>query len=73
MRESISLVKGDKEIYPAYAALGHLMNGYDAGLYSYMYSLVFAADMYATVFKKDPFSPELGLLDPLSALRIRCT
>lgn len=25
-----------------------------------MYSLVFAADMYATVFKKDPLDPELG-------------
>jgi hypothetical protein len=26
----------------------------------YMYSLVFAADMYATVFKKDPLDPALG-------------
>jgi Zn-dependent oligopeptidase len=25
-----------------------------------MYSLVFAADMYATVFKKDPLDPSLG-------------
>jgi hypothetical protein len=25
-----------------------------------MYSLVFAADMYATVFKKDPLDPALG-------------
>lgn len=25
-----------------------------------MYSLVFAADMYATVFKKNPLDPELG-------------
>jgi Zn-dependent oligopeptidase len=25
-----------------------------------MYSLVFAADMYATVFKKDPLNPALG-------------
>ena len=28
--------------------------------HSYTYSLVFAADMYATVFKKDPLDPELG-------------
>jgi Zn-dependent oligopeptidase len=27
---------------------------------SYTYSLVFAADMYATVFKKDPLDPERG-------------
>jgi hypothetical protein len=26
----------------------------------YTYSLVFAADMYATVFKKDPLNPALG-------------
>jgi len=30
------------------------------GYYGYMYSLVFAADMYATVFKKDPLNPALG-------------
>ena len=28
----------------------------------YTYSLVFAADMYATVFKKAPLSPDLGKL-----------
>lgn len=28
----------------------------------YTYSLVFAADMYATVFKKDPLNPVLGKL-----------
>jgi Zn-dependent oligopeptidase len=27
---------------------------------SYTYSLVFAADMYATVFKADPLDPERG-------------
>lgn len=27
---------------------------------SYTYSLVFAADMYATVFKGDPLDPALG-------------
>lgn len=27
---------------------------------SYTYSLVFAADMYATVFKKNPLDPSLG-------------
>ena len=30
------------------------------GYYGYMYSLVFAADMYATVFKNDPLDPALG-------------
>lgn len=54
------------------------------GYYGYMYSLVFAADMYATVFKKDPLNPESGekykksILVPggsreeLESLTVRC-
>jgi Zn-dependent oligopeptidase len=34
-----------------------------------MYSLVFAADMYATVFKKDPLDPMLGYKYKNSILR----
>jgi len=49
-----------------------------------MYSLVFAADMYATVFKNDPLDPALGeryknsILVPggsreeLDSLTVRC-
>lgn len=61
LRESISLVKNDKEFKPGQASFGHITGGYDAGYYGYMYSLVFAADMYATVFKKNPLDPKLGL------------
>lgn len=35
-------------------------SGNEIGYYGYMYSLVFAADMYTTVFKKDPLDPALG-------------
>ncbi|KAH9939164.1 Metalloprotease [Amylocystis lapponica] len=59
LRESISLVKGGKRT-PGQASFGHLTGGYDAGYYGYTYSLVFAADMYATVFKKGPLDPNLG-------------
>ena len=41
-------------------AFGHLSSDYSAGYYGYMYSLVFAADMYEKVFKPDPFSAKLG-------------
>ncbi|KAH7927637.1 zincin [Leucogyrophana mollusca] len=61
LRESISLVKGGK-VLPGQATFGHIVSGYDAGYYGYTYSLVFAADMYATVFKKDPLEPALGQL-----------
>lgn len=61
LRESISLVKGGKA-QPGQGTFGHIVGGYDAGYYGYTYSLVFAADMYATIFKKDPLNPVLGKL-----------
>jgi metallopeptidase MepB len=59
LREKISLVKGGA-YKPGQATFGHIMGGYDAGYYGYTYSLVFAADMYATVFKSDPLDPKKG-------------
>ncbi|KAL0960667.1 hypothetical protein HGRIS_005696 [Hohenbuehelia grisea] len=59
LREKISLVKADKPA-PGQASFGHITGGYDAGYYGYTYSLVFAADMYATVFKADPLDPSRG-------------
>ncbi|EEB90861.1 hypothetical protein MPER_10876 [Moniliophthora perniciosa FA553] len=59
MRESISLVKSGKPC-PGQGTFGHITGGYDAGYYGYTYSLVFAADMYATIFKADPLDPARG-------------
>ncbi|KAF8993112.1 zincin [Hymenopellis radicata] len=59
LRESISLVKAGKPC-PGQGTFGHIAGGYDAGYYGYTYSLVFAADMYATIFKADPLDPERG-------------
>ncbi|TFK91138.1 metallopeptidase MepB [Polyporus arcularius HHB13444] len=61
MRESISLVKG-KNLGAGEGSFNHIASGYDAGYYGYTYSLVFAADMYATIFKKDPLDPNRGRL-----------
>jgi len=61
LREKISLVKYDKAC-PGQGTFGHITGGYDAGYYGYTYSLVFAADMYATVFKSDPLDPARGKL-----------
>ncbi|KAL4065047.1 mitochondrial endopeptidase [Scleroderma citrinum] len=61
MRENISLVKGGIP-QPGQGAFGHIVGGYDAGYYGYTYSLVFAADMYRTVFKEDPLDPGRGKL-----------
>ncbi|KAJ8456732.1 hypothetical protein ONZ45_g18600 [Pleurotus djamor] len=59
LREKISLVKADKPS-PGQGTFGHITGGYDAGYYGYTYSLVFAADMYSTVFKADPLDPARG-------------
>ncbi|EUC54471.1 metallopeptidase MepB [Rhizoctonia solani AG-3 Rhs1AP] len=62
MREEISLVKSADHQTHGQAAFSHIMGGYDAGVYSYEYSLVFAADMYKTVFKGAPLDPARGKL-----------
>ncbi|KAI0822328.1 metallopeptidase MepB [Trametes gibbosa] len=59
LRESIGLLKSGTLRGGPYT-FDHIAGGYDVGLYGYMYSLVFAADMYATVFKADPLNPERG-------------
>ncbi|KDR70652.1 hypothetical protein GALMADRAFT_75898 [Galerina marginata CBS 339.88] len=58
LRKKMLLLDHDKEC-PGQSKFCHLIN-YDAGYYGYMYSNVFAADMYATVFKADPFDPVRG-------------
>ena len=41
------------------ASFGHLVGGYDAGYYGYMYSLAFAKDLFRA-FKGREMDPELG-------------
>ncbi|KAJ1976919.1 metalloendopeptidase [Dimargaris cristalligena] len=60
MREDVTLIRdvdSSAETWPA-AGFGHIMGGYDAGYYGYMWSQVFSADMFYSRFKKE------GVMNP---------
>ncbi|KAG8531712.1 uncharacterized protein KY384_003344 [Bacidia gigantensis] len=43
-----------------HTTFAHIISGYDAGYYGYLYSQVYSADMFHSVFAKDPMNPEEG-------------
>jgi Zn-dependent oligopeptidase len=52
LKEEVSLIPSTAKTWPV-AAFGHIMGGYDAGYYGYMWSLVYSADMFYSRFKKE--------------------
>ncbi|GAA5888076.1 hypothetical protein JCM5296_005426 [Sporobolomyces johnsonii] len=62
LREKISLVQVDeKDQVGGQSGFAHIAGGYSAGYYGYLYSQVFSADMFKTVFGADPMSRDAGM------------
>ncbi|KAJ1718799.1 metalloendopeptidase [Coemansia biformis] len=65
LREQITRFAGTSESTCGAATFGHLLGGYDAQYYVYLWAKVFSADMYESRFKRD------GLADPQTGLDYR--
>ncbi|KAI5966297.1 PRD1 [Candida pseudojiufengensis] len=61
LKDSVTLLPSDDNPTKGYASFGHIAGGYESGYYGYLYSLVFAADIYHTLFKEDPMNTENGI------------
>jgi thimet oligopeptidase len=61
--KDVSLIPMTEGTHPE-ASFGHLMGGYDAGYYGYLWSKVYAQDMFS-VFKAD------GVVSPMAGRRYR--
>jgi saccharolysin len=61
LRQETALVSNGDTISKGFQSFGHIMGGYQAGYYGYMWSQVFAADIYYTKFQKDPMNTESGV------------
>ncbi|ODQ80313.1 hypothetical protein BABINDRAFT_161269 [Babjeviella inositovora NRRL Y-12698] len=62
MREEISLFENGDTVSKGYGSFNHIGGGgYASGYYGYLYSEVFAADIYYTLFKADPMNVANGI------------
>ncbi|CCG84154.1 protein of unknown function [Taphrina deformans PYCC 5710] len=58
--KEVALQDSDGEQVEGFNSFMHIMGGYEAGYYSYLYSEVFSADMYRTMFLNHEMDPFVG-------------
>ncbi|GEQ69643.1 hypothetical protein JCM33374_g3316 [Metschnikowia sp. JCM 33374] len=61
MFEESALISNESYENIGYTSFAHIVWDYESGYYGYLYSKVFAADIYYTIFKADPMNVENGL------------
>lgn len=61
LREDITLLTSGGIQNKGYATFGHLAGGYESGYYGYLFSQVYANDIYYTLFKDDPLNTDNGV------------
>lgn len=61
LRREITLLPDGNNPTKGYCSFGHIAGGYESGYYGYLYSQVFAADIYYSLFKEDPMNTENGI------------
>lgn len=61
LREEICLISNGEEVFHGYGSFGHMMGGYESGYYGYLWSQVFASDVFYSKFKENPLNVENGV------------
>lgn len=60
MLDGLEALNGNYDWAHGYTTDSHLFQGYDASNYAYLYSLVFSADMFDSVFRRNPMNGTEG-------------
>lgn len=61
LREQVCHISNGGTLTYGYGSFGHIAGGYESGYYGYLFSKVYADDIYYSIFKGDPLNVENGI------------